>query len=183
MDINNVSGKFLIAVPGMDDANFGQAIVLICEHVPEGAFGLIVNKILMNSFRPLMKALDIEQSQIDMPIYFGGPVKPDQGYVVYSPFDAKYGSIRIDERIGVTSSKEILYDIAGGRGPEKFLFSLGFSGWASNQLEDELMHDSWLVAPVHEGILFDVPVGERWGAVARSIGVDFERFIHRSGRA
>lgn len=181
--MENISGRFLIAVPGLDDENFRQSVVLVCEHTAEGAFGLIINRVLMNSFRPLMKALEIKRSVVDMPIFYGGPVRPDQGYVIYTPFSRKYGQMKINDKLGVTASKEILQDIAEGKGPEKYLFSLGFAGWAADQLEDELMIDSWLVAPLKEDIIFDVDVAERWKAAARSMGVDFERFIHRSGFA
>jgi putative transcriptional regulator len=182
-NINDITGRFLIAVPGLDDPNFKQTVVLICEHTKEGAFGLIINRILMNSFRPLLKAFDIVKTMIDMPIFYGGPVRPEQGYVLYSPYDGKYGAIRVADNLAVTTSKEILQDIARGKGPEKFMFALGFSGWTSNQLEEELMMDSWLIAPLDNNILFHDQVGEKWRSAAESIGVNFERFISRSGCA
>ena len=83
--IEKISGKFLIAVPGLEDPNFKHTVILVCEHSREGAFGIVVNRVLMNSFRPLLKAFEIERSVIDMPVYYGGPVKPEQGYVLYSP--------------------------------------------------------------------------------------------------
>jgi putative transcriptional regulator len=181
--MENISGKFLIAVPGLEDPNFKHAVVLICEHSKEGAFGIVVNRILMNSFKPLLKAFEIEQSVVDMPIFYGGPVKPEQGYVLYSPYREKYGAMKISKNLAVTASKEILFDIARGKGPERFLFTLGFSGWGANQLEEELMMDSWLVAPLDDTILFKVPVGERWKVAATSIGVDMERYSNRSGFA
>lgn len=186
MDISNVSAKFLIAVPGLDDPNFSRTVVLICEHTKEGAFGLIINRILMNSFTPLLEAFAIKSSVIELPVYYGGPVKSDQGYVLYSPFnerDERYASIRVSGDIAVTASKEILYDITQGRGPQRFMFTLGFSGWAANQLEEELMSDSWLVAPLDSNIIFNVPANEKWRCAADSIGIDLDRFINRSGMA
>ena len=181
--MENISGKFLIAVPGLEDPNFKHTVVLVCEHSKEGAFGIVVNRILMNSFKPLLKAFEIERSVIDMPIYYGGPVKPEQGYVLYSPYDEKYGAMKISEDLAVTTSKEILFDIAEGKGPDRFLFTLGFSGWTANQLEEELMMDSWLVAPLDDAILFNSPISERWRMAANSIGVDMERYSSRGGYA
>jgi putative transcriptional regulator len=83
----------------------------------------------------------------------------------------------------VTTSKDILHDIAAGKGPRKYFFALGFAGWTANQLEDELILDSWLVAPVDYEIIFNIPVGDRWKHAASSIGVDLERYIKRSGLA
>lgn len=183
VDISNMSGKFLIASPGMDDPNFSQSVVLICEHNKEGAFGLVVNKVLMTSFIPLLGALDIKESMVDMPVYYGGPVRPEQGYVIYSSHDPRYGPMRISDELSVTASQEILRDLAVGRGPKKFMFALGFAGWTANQLDEELMMDFWLVAPPDDRIIFDVPVVERWKSAAGLIGIDLRRFFFRSGNS
>ena len=183
MDITDLSGNFLIAVPRMEDPNFKRAVILLCEHTKEGAFGLIINKILMNSFKPLLPAFEIEKSKVDLPIYYGGPVRPEQGYVIYSPFDKKYGAIKVTKSLAVTASKDILHDIAEGKGPERYILALGFSGWAANQLEDEMMTDSWLVAPVNYEIVFEIPAGDRWKESAELIGVDFDRLYCSSGSA
>ena len=179
-DIRDMSGKFLIASPDLEDPNFKQSVVLVCEHSKEGAFGLIINRILMNSFAPLLKVFDIKKSLVDLPVYFGGPVKPEQGYVIYSPFQKRYGAIRISKDLAVTASKEILSDIAGGKGPESCIFALGFAGWSSSQLEEELMMDSWIISPADLNVIYTVPVSERWRQAALNIGIDFERFISRS---
>ena len=183
MDITNLSGSFLIAAPGMEDPNFSRTVVLICEHSREGAFGLIINKVLMNSFKPLLSAFEIQKTSVDLPIYYGGPVKPEQGYVIYSPYKEKYGAIRVTKNLAVTASKEILHDIAGGKGPSKYMLALGFSGWAPNQLEQEMMTDSWLVAPLKYDIIFDIPPADRWKETADTIGVDFGRFFCSGGSA
>lgn len=183
MDISNVSGKFLIASPGMDDPNFRQTVVLICEHNSEGAFGLVINKVMMTSFIPLLSAFDIRDSMVDMPVYYGGPVRPEQGYVIYSSYDERYGTIRVTGDLAVTASQDILRDLAGGRGPRKFMFALGFAGWTANQLEEELLMDFWLVGPTDDRIIFDIPVVERWRSASDLIGVDPQRFFFRSGNS
>ena len=183
MDISNLAGRLLIATPGLEDPNFRHSVVLICEHSADGAFGIILNRVLMNSFKPLLRAFDLKDSSVDLPVYFGGPVRPEQGYVIYTPFDKKYKTTRIARNLALTASKEILHDIAKGTGPAKYLFALGFSGWAANQLEDEMMTDSWLVAPVSTDLIFDVPVGERWRRAATTIGIDLDRVVNRSAKA
>ncbi|MBI5102467.1 MAG: YqgE/AlgH family protein [Nitrospirae bacterium] len=183
MDVKDLTGKILIAVPGLDDPNFRHAVVLVCDHSVEGTFGIIVNRVLMNSFKPMLKAFDLKESSVDMPIHFGGPVRPEQGYVIYSPFDRKYGPMKITKTLAVTTSKEILHDIAAGRGPKKYFFALGFAGWTARQLEEELIMDSWLVAPVAPDLIFSLPVNERWKHAALSIGVDLERYIKKCGSA
>lgn len=183
MNITNLGGSMLVAVPGLEDPNFSKTVTLICEHTKDGAFGIVLNRVLMNSFTPLLRSFDITQSIVDMPVHFGGPVKPEQGYVIYAPADERYVSIQIASDVAVTASKEILTDIAEGMGPEKYLFALGFAGWGSSQLEDELLSDSWLVSPFNYDIVFNIPVSERWRYAVHSIGVDLERYTHRGGHA
>jgi putative transcriptional regulator len=182
MLIENISGNFLIAVPGLDDPNFGHSVILICEHSKEGAFGIMINKILMNSIAPLLPSLGIEE-KLQVPVHFGGPVKPGQGYVIYSPYNENYNSIIISEDLAMTASKDILEDIASGAGPEQYIFALGFAGWGPNQLEEELMMGSWLVVPADPGIIFSVPVTERWKAAAGLLGINFDRYCDLSGSA
>jgi putative transcriptional regulator len=189
IDIRNLTGMFLIAVPGLKDPNFERAVVLICDHTKDGAFGLVVNRILLNSFIPLLTGLDIKEYVRDLPVFHGGPVKPDQGYILFSPSRHDpittgnyYPSIKINDNLVLTTSKEILVDIARGKGPRQFLFTLGFAGWSPGQLEHELMTDDWLIAPVNNKIIFEVPVTKRWKAAAESIGVDFTRLVYKQGR-
>lgn len=172
---------FLIAVPSLRDPNFARTVVLICDHSNEGAFGLVINRLLLSSFIPLSSSFDIRELTIDMPVYYGGPVKPEQGYVLYSSRRDYYPSIKIHDNLILTTAKEVLMDIAVGKGPEKFLFILGFAGWAPGQLERELMEDSWLIAPSDNRIIFDTPLNERWTAAAHLIGVDLNRVVCRQG--
>ncbi len=181
IEIKNLTGMFLIATPGLRDPNFERTVVLICDHTSQGAFGIVVNRILFNSFTPLLDSLDLREAIRDIPVFYGGPVKPEQGYILFIPEEINYASISIRDNIALTTSKEILIDIAQDKGPKKFLFALGFSGWAPGQLEYELMIDSWLVAPADKRIIFDLPVNERWKAAADSIGIDLTRLIDRHG--
>ncbi len=181
IDIRNLSGMFLIAVPSLKDPNFEKTVVLICDHTHEGAFGLVINRILLNSFIPLHGGIEIKECLIDIPVFYGGPVKPEQGYVLFSNPRTNYPSIEINKNLFLTAAKEILIDIASGKGPPQFLFTLGFAGWAPGQLEYELTTDSWLIAPADNKIIFDTPVNDRWKAAAESIGVDLNRFFCRQG--
>lgn len=181
IEIKNLTGMFLIATPGLRDPNFERTVVLICDHTSQGAFGIVINRILFNSFAPLLDSLDVKETKKDIPVFYGGPVKPEQGYILFVPEDINYASINIKENLSLSTSREILIDLAKGKGPKKFLFALGFSGWAPGQLEYELMIDSWLVAPSDKRIIFDIPVSERWKAAADSIGIDLTRLIDRQG--
>jgi putative transcriptional regulator len=181
IDIRNLTNTFLIAVPGLRDPSFARSVVLICDHSKDGAFGLVINRLLLSSFIPLSSSFNIKEYNRDLPVYYGGPVKPEQGYVLYASRHDYYPSIKIHDNLILTTAKEILTDIAVGKGPEKFLFILGFSGWAPGQLERELMEDSWLIAPSDNRIIFDTPLNERWMSAAELIGVDLKRVVYRQG--
>lgn len=183
MKMKSLAGNFLIASPVLDDPNFSHTVVLMCDHTEEGAFGLVVNRVLMESFQPLLNNFDCTGTSVDMPVFFGGPVKPEQGYIIYTPFSAKYGSMKVGTNIGVTASREMLFSILNGKGPEQYLFALGFAGWNSHQLEDELLTDSWIVAPCNTDIIFSMQVRDRWRAAAKQIGIDFHRYSEKSGTA
>lgn len=183
MKMLSLADNFLIASPAMDDSHFSQTVVLMCDHTEDGAFGIVVNRVLTESFQSLLFRFDLERGPVDMPVYYGGPVQPQQGYIIYAPFRKKYGSLKMARNIGVTSSRELLQDIVLGKGPEHYLFALGYSGWNANQLEGELMTDGWLVTQVDSDILFRVKPAERWRSAARLIGVDFYRYSERSGNA
>jgi putative transcriptional regulator len=182
INIKNLTGMFLIAVPGLKDPNFERTVVLICDHTKDGAFGIVINRVLLNSFAPFISWLDIKESIVDLPVFYGGPVKPEQGYMLYGPEGNYYTSIKVGDGLALTTTKEVLIDVAAGKGPKKSLFALGYAGWAAGQLEYELMLDSWLVAPMNNNIIFDIQVGERWKAAADSIGVDLNRFFCKQGR-
>ncbi len=181
IDIRDLTNTFLIAVPGLRDPGFSRTVVLICDHSKDGAFGLVINRILLSSFLPLRNSFDINELSTDMPVYYGGPVKPEQGYVLYESRHSYYPSIKIHDNLILTTARDVLSDIGSGKGPEKFIFILGFSGWAPGQLERELMEDSWLIAPSDNRIIFDTPVNDRWTAAAALIGVDLKRLVCRPG--
>ncbi len=181
IDIRNLTGMFLIAVPSLKDPNFERTVVLICDHSKDGAFGLVINRILLSSFLPLSSGLNIKECNTDLPVYYGGPVKPEQGYILYSSSDNYYPSIKINEDLVLTTAKEILIDIAAGKGPGQFLFTLGFAGWSPGQLEYELMRTVGSLPLSSKRVIFETPVNERWKAAADLIGVDLRRVVCRQG--
>lgn len=183
IDTKNLTGMFLIAVPSLKDPNFERTVVLICDHTADGAFGLVINRVLLNSFVPLHGGFDIDEFLVDLPVFYGGPVKTEQGYILYPHSGSYQPSIKITRSLALTTAKQILVDIAAGRGPDRFLFALGFAGWAPGQLEYELTTNSWLIAPARNSLIFDIPVSERWKAAAAVIGVDLTRLSCRQGRA
>lgn len=175
-ETQSLAGSFLIAMPSLADPNFWRSVVLIGVHSDqEGAFGLVVN-------RPLDLELDQVLSELGDPVegcsassvLCGGPVQPQQGFVLFEHTAAVADDevITIAEAVTISGSSEVLSDLAHGRLPGRFELMLGYAGWSPGQLEREIEENSWLVAPLDLAILFEVPAEDRWVAALRSIGVE-----------
>ncbi|MCA0871809.1 YqgE/AlgH family protein [Seohaeicola saemankumensis] len=173
----DLTGKLLIAMPGMGDIRFEHSVVFMCSYGDEGAMGLIVNKPAADlRLGDLLTQLEIapeQPSHAQMPVYFGGPVETARGFVLHSPdYDANLHSMRVSDAFRMTATLDILEDIASGEGPEKALMMLGYAGWGPGQLEQEIAMNGWLTAEADTSLLFGMPDDEKWGAALKSLGVD-----------
>ena len=183
----NLSGKLLIAMPGMGDPRFEYSVVFLCAHSEDGAMGLIVNKPAGGlTFDRLAEQLGIERSDRsrEIRVHFGGPVENARGFVLHSGDYAGTGStLKVDDRFGMTATVDILEAIAAGRGPAASLLALGYAGWDAGQLENELAQNSWLTVPAKAEILFDLPPEERLPAAMQKLGISFTQLSDVAGHA
>lgn len=166
---------FLIAMPNLADPNFFHAVIYLCEHDDGGAMGLIVNRPLDLTLGDIFGQMDIECSNEDIttrPVYFGGPVQCERGFVIHSPHGEWESTLPVTDDLAVTSSRDLLSALATGTGPQESLIALGYAGWGAGQLEKELVDNAWLCIPADRRILFETPVDERWTEAARLGGVD-----------
>jgi putative transcriptional regulator len=186
IDPTYLTHQFLIAMPALADPNFFQTVVYISEHNASGALGLVINRPLNLSLGQLLEHLDIPTHQTEleaMPVYSGGPVQPEQGFVLHSPVGQWGATLRITDRIGITTSRDILQAAARGEGPEHFLVMLGYSGWGPGQLEQELAENAWLSSPADLDIVFHKPSEQRWLAAAALLGIDLNLLSTDAGHA
>ncbi len=181
-----LTNQLLIAMPALGDENFSRTVTLICDHSPNGALGLILN-------RPLRMYMDeiFRQLQIEVPagvggerrVLRGGPVQGDRGFVVHRAGGQWESTLQVSDAIHVTTSRDILRAIARGEGPADAFLVLGYAGWESGQLEDEIRANAWITAPVDPKLVFEMPFEERWSAAAELVGVDLARISPISGNA
>ncbi len=184
--LSHLSNQFLIAMPTLADPNFDHTVTYLCEHNLEGALGIIINRPTELTLFDLAEQLDIEVTEpelIDTPIYQGGPVQLERGFVLHSPLGEWDSTLEITADIGLTMSSDIIDAIANGVGPQQFLIALGYAGWGQGQLEAELAANSWLNGPADSRILFNYPVEKRWSAAAASLGVDINNLSTDVGHA
>lgn len=171
----NLTGKLLIAMPGMQDPRFAQSVVLLCSHEAEGAMGLIVNKPSPDvHLSDLLGQLDITPNPpaSDLTVRYGGPVEGVRGFVLHSGRARSDGSVQVGEDFAMTVTLDILEDIAEGRGPDRALLMLGYSGWGPGQLENEIAMNGWLTAEADPALVFDAEDEGKWVAALHSLGVD-----------
>jgi putative transcriptional regulator len=181
MDLTN---QFLIAMPNMVDPNFARTVVYLCEHSEKGAMGVVINRPMELTLASLFDKIDLRLEIApwrDELVLYGGPVQTERGFVLHAP-QGNYGStLNVGEDIGLTTSKDVLEDVAGGNGPERLLVTLGYAGWAAGQLESELAHNGWLNVPADARVIFDTPLAARFDAALRLLGVDPRHLTPNAG--
>jgi putative transcriptional regulator len=144
-----LSGQLLLSMPGIGDPRFERAVIAMCLHDEEGALGIVANMPMSDlTVRDLMEQLDIDPgaTPLDAPVLIGGPVEPSRGFVLHSPDYSGQGTISVGNSWGLTSTLDVLKDIAGGKGPAKWLAALGYTGWGAGQLEGEMTRHGHLSA-------------------------------------
>ena len=183
---NSLHHFMLISMPQMEDENFTRSLVYICEHSEKGAMGLVINRANSIAFTDILPQLDISDTnitQVDQTIFTGGPVQPEHGFVLHTPLDNKEwkSSIRVSEDLCLTTSSDVINDIAHSAGPEHSLIALGYAGWGPGQLEQELADNSWLCCPFDANIVFKMAPEDRFQAAADSLGIDINLISNQIG--
>ncbi|WP_265502110.1 YqgE/AlgH family protein [Paracoccus beibuensis] len=185
----NLTGKILIAMPGMSDQRFDRSIVLVCAHSDDGAMGLVLNHPLPEiGFDDLLEQLGIEadDSSRRIEVRFGGPVEPGRGFVLHKVAEHgrdPEGRMRIGQALAMTTTRDILEDLAHGRGPEPAVLVLGYAGWGPGQLEGEMLANGWLIGEGEEGLIFDHSHADKWQRALQAQGIDPSLLSGAAGRA
>lgn len=168
---DSLAGQLLVASPSMTDPRFFHAVILIVRHDRNGAFGIVVNRPLGE--RPMASLLDAVGEKGSgatgiVRIFAGGPVEPQNGFVLHSAEYRQPETIDIDGRVALTSSRQILQDIGNGHGPKQSLVAFGYAGWRQDQLEDELRRGAWFTASEDPKLIFEEDRDKVWeDAMAR----------------
>lgn len=184
--VSNLRNHLLIAMPGMGDPTFEHTVSLICQHDEYGAFGITINRPIELTVGELLYQLDLRVADVAIAgqmALSGGPVQAEQGFVLHDGERQWDSTLRIGDNLALTSSRDILQDIAQGSGPPNFLLILGCAGWGPGQLEQELKQNTWLTCPSSAAILFSMPYEHRWKGAALTLGVDLNLLGSLAGHA
>jgi putative transcriptional regulator len=181
-----LSGQMLLALPGMSDPRFERTATAMCVHDTGGALGIVVNRVVEGmTARALFGQLGIPAEAVPetTPVFLGGPVEPQRGFVVHSlDYDAG-ATLNVAGRWGLTATLDILRDIGAGKGPQRWLLALGYAGWGPGQLDAELTTHGWLNAPATDALLYETEPDARWPQAFASIGVDVGLLSADAGHA
>jgi len=186
----NLTNQFLIAMPGMSDGNFAGTVVYMCEHSDKGALGLVINRPIDIDLKHLFEKVDLSLERPDLastPVYFGGPVQTERGFVLHESLDDEGGhynsTLKIADGLEMTTSRDVLEALSNGAGPRKVFITLGYSGWGAGQLEEELARNGWLTVDAQAEIIFDTPVDERYDKALSLLGIDRNFLMGEAGHA
>ncbi|MBE6467666.1 MAG: hypothetical protein E7004_03640 [Alphaproteobacteria bacterium] len=185
IDINNLTGKCLVATPN-SDGEFAQSVIYICSHGKDGAMGFIINHRLKEfSFSDLAVELPFPFKDKSLPIslYQGGPLDKTKGFILHSDEYQIADSINISSGISVSSSLEVLQDIACGKGPKQRIIALGYAGWAPEQLEKEILNNQWVVVDANQDLVLGDKDSIKWEQALSSLGINNLNFSDSLGHS
>ncbi len=191
--IEDMVGKVLLATPSMIDPMFKDSVVLLCHHDDEGSMGLVLNKTQGISVFDVLDDMGFCDAPLakgkaqmkfgEQWVYEAGPVDTYRGFVLHTDHTIYDSTMRIHDDLYLTTSKDILEELAQGKGPEKFLLLLGYAGWSAGQLEQEMIENDWLLGYATPALVFDTPAEDKWTLAAHGIGIERGQLSTQIGHA
>ena len=185
-DDHYFNNQYLIAMPGLVDPIFHHTVTFLCQHTKEGALGIVINRSAEMKLGEIFKQMNIpfnSEVAAETPIYTGGPVQQDRGFVIHTACGDWDMTLSVSQDISLTTSRDVIEAIAVGEGPDRYLVALGYAGWGEGQLEKEILSNSWLNTPFTKQVLFDTPINQRWNAAANQIGININQLTTPAGHA
>ena len=182
----DLTDHFLIAMPAMEDPFFSKSLIYIAEHNEQGALGVIVNRPIDMTLAALLHKIDMPCDSgdlADLPIFFGGPVQMERGFVLHRPLGNWQSTLAVNGDIGLTTSRDVLQSLGHADHPSDMVIALGYSGWGSGQLENEIADNCWLTVPASPRILFELSYEDRFSSALESLGIDLANLAGQAGHA
>jgi len=172
--MTSLAPALLLSMPQLVDANFSKAVVLLCKHTDEGAFGLIVNRPLVTTGRVVVSVDPPMAAERELQVWLGGPVETERSCMLVGgdPEQDSYTGMRIGEGLYLSTSPDLLRRLLEPNPPPTVRLMVGYSGWRPGQLESELQDSAWIISDVDRELIFDVEPDLMWERAMRRIGAD-----------
>jgi putative transcriptional regulator len=187
-DFQNLTGRLLVAMPGIDDERFEHAVILICAHGPDHAMGLRLDRpapgVDLKAVLSKLQAI-APDTAAERAVLVGGPVERERGFVLHTDdWMADDASMAISDGLAMTGTREALVAMVDPvSGPRRSVLMLGYAGWGDGLLEDEISDNVWLTADADPAIIFDPDYAGKWARAVATLGVDPGHLSGQSGRA
>ena len=184
---SSLTGRLLVAMPGIDDDRFRHAVILICAHDDEHAMGLRLDQPAPGvTLSEVLKKLDtsVSEAMAERAVLIGGPVERERGFVLHTDdWTNDDITLTFGEGLAVTGTRDALAAMSDDDGPRRSILLLGYAGWGEGQLEEELGENVWLTADADPDLIFDADYATKWSRALAGLGVDAARLSAQSGRA
>ena len=186
--VQSLQGQFLLAMPSMSDPRFLRSVVYMVAHDSEGAMGFIINRraegLSLGDILKDMPETVAKTGLVNLPVYVGGPVQNDRGFVLHtSDYEKTHNTLSQELPIALTQSADVLVDAAHGRGPEKMRLFLGYAGWGPGQIEGELQDNAWLVCDANIAEIFTSQSDDLYEKCVAAMGIDLALLSNEGGEA
>jgi len=183
-----LTGRLLIAMPGIGDPRFERAVVFLCAHDAEHAIGLALNRPVGGlTLEGLFEKIGLEppiRRVADEPVLVGGPVERERGFVLHTDDYLLDGvSLPVKSGLALTTTRDVLQALSGEDAPRRAILALGYAGWGAGQLEREVRENVWLVCDPDEALIFDDDFDGKWARALEKIGITPAMLSGEAGRA
>ncbi|NKB81410.1 MAG: YqgE/AlgH family protein [Nitrospirales bacterium] len=176
MEVVLGKGIFLVATPGLRDPNFRQTVILLCEHGPEGALGVVVNRPTEISITEVLPKIPVLEGQAHV-VYSGGPVQRNHLLIVYCAMEEPEDTHHVFDGVYVGGNTLALEQILKAPTPtDQFKAFIGYSGWAPGQLENEMETGSWVMVPADTVSMFEGEQTRLWANILRSLDPSYDMY-------
>ena len=174
----SLAPSLLVSMPQLNDPNFEQSVILLCEHSEEAAFGLVLNRRtetpaseVVRLTPPVSLARGIRDTN-GLELWIGGPMEPERGWILTGDEPVDSDAVRVCDGIFLSTSPELLRKFLEEPPPPRTRLLTGYAGWGAGQLDAELAASTWLHADIDLDIVFDMQPTDMWEATIRRMGVD-----------
>jgi putative transcriptional regulator len=162
----------LLSMPQLQDPNFARTVVLLCDYVPEGAFGLVLNRPTDMPASTMVRLDPPIDAANNLPLHVGGPVEPERGWILLAEEPSAVEYRKIQDGVYLSTSPQLLRQVLQSSPVPRARVLAGYAGWGPGQLDAELAQSAWLMAEVELDLIFDIDPGVMWETAIRRLGAD-----------
>jgi putative transcriptional regulator len=156
----SLKGQLILDGGKLHGSFFHRSVVLICQHDPEGAFGLILNRATDNKVGQALVA-NLPKNIKEQPLFIGGPVQPQSLSFLHSNEFLPEANVMAHLSLG--HSIDALMDLGESfSGTQKLKLFAGYAGWSPGQLDNEMSRRDWLVHPASLELVFHSEPAQLW---------------------